>query len=400
MSGFERSDSPDLPEAQDDGGRIWPEDFSPDEKRFAAEMRELFPIEDEELPPLYVQTLLDDELRAPLSRGYTRKLTSQVLRRLELPARSLTPRRGLLGLPEGTTLRAITEPVRRAGMPALAALSLLMALVIGSVYLATPSFAEGLRLLLGQTGAQQLDSYPTNVANADKPHTKVAAPSAPMPVLWLGPVVGEYSYMGMSLLDQQDWSNGPVLDIQYSLSQPAAKPAPADPASSAQDTSASAGGSGLLDIREFQVSSAYTAVLLAVQNGSATMTSVNGQPAVYVDGMWVVSQGGRKTWQSGTRSMLIFERDGVIFWITGDQRDGLTSYPLTQIASELTATTLGTLRPNRLSARFSGANPDASLRAPLGANSDVLDVIARGDGSSAPTSKFVTLSLPAPTLMN
>ena len=75
------------------------------------------------------------------------------------------------------------------------------------------------------------------------------------------------------------------------------------------------------------------------------MTSVNGQPAVYVDGMWVVSQGGRKTWQSGTRSMLIFERDGVIFWITGDQRDGMTAYPLTQIASALTADDVGDATP-------------------------------------------------------
>ena len=185
-------------------------------------MRELFPIEDEVLPPLYVQTLLDDELRAPLSRGYTRKLTYRVMRRLELPRRALTPRRGPLGLPEGTTLRAVAEPVRRAGMPVLAALSLLMALVIGSVYLATPSFAEGLRLLLGQTGAQQLDSYPTNVAKPEKPvnaRSMGTSQSAPMPDFWLGPVVGEYSYMGMSLLDQQDWSNGPVLDIQYSLSQ-------------------------------------------------------------------------------------------------------------------------------------------------------------------------------------
>lgn len=407
MSGYERSDSPNLPnkhpessDVQMDSGRAWPEDFTPEEKRFAAELRELFPIEDEVLPPLYVQTLLDDELRAPLSKGYARRLSYRVMRRLGLPGRTLPLRQRLLGLPEGETLGAMLEPVRRAGMPVIAALSLLMALVLGSVYLATPSFAEGLRLLLGQTGAQQLDSYPMNVAKAAKPLAKGSPPSPPMPVFWLGQVRGAYSYMGMSLLDQQDWSSGPVLDIQYSLTLPTTPASQAQTPSSQAPTGQGAAGSGLLDIREFQLSSAYKAVLLAVQNGSATMTTVNGEPAVYVDGMWVVTQGGRKMWQSGTRSMLIFERAGVIFWITGDQRDGMTEYPLTQIASALTLTSLTTLRPNRLSTRLNGADPDASVRAPLGANSDVLDVIERGDGSNTPASKFVTLNMPAPALMN
>ncbi len=416
MSGYERSDSQDHPEpsnAQDDGGRVWPSDFTEEEKRFAAELRELFPIEREILPPLYVQTLLEDEPHAPLSRGYTRRLTSRVMQRLNLPSRSLTPRRSRLGLPEGMTLSALSEPLRRAGTPVITALALVMTLVIGSVYLATPSFAEGLRLLLGQSGAQQLDSYPTNVVGpvkSESARSQGTAPSAPMPLFWLGPVNNGYSYIGMSLLDQQDWSNGPVLDIQYALTQPATQALAAkDQTASATDskdskngqaTSAPVGGSGLLDIREFQISSAYKAVLLAVQNGSATMTTVNGQQAVYVDGMWIVSQGGRKSWQSGTRSMLIFERDGVVFWITGDQRDGLTSYPLTQIAAALTQTTLGALRPNRLSARFTNIDTDASLRAPLGANTDVLDVIAASAGENTPTSKFVTLNLPLPTLMN
>jgi hypothetical protein len=395
MSGFERSDSPELPEvheAQEDDGRAWPEDFSPEERQFAAELRELFPIEDEVLPPLYVQTLLDDELRAPLSKGYTRKLIYRVMRRLDLPPRPLAPRRWPLWLPEGITLRALAEPVRRAGAPMLAALSLLMALVIGSVYLATPSFAEGLRLLLGQSGAQQIDSYPTNVSKAVKRLGPMARQGAPMPVFWPGQILGPYAYIGMSLLDQQEWSNGQILDLQYALSDPGQQgQAPAD---------VKRGGTGLLDIREFQLSSQYLEVLLAVQSGSATKTSVNGQPAVYVDGMWMVTQGGRQTWQSGTRSLLIFERDGVIFWITGDQRDGMTSYALTQVAAALRPTTLSSLRPTRLSTRITGIDPEASLRAPLGANSDVLDVIARGAGRNEPASTFVTFGMPTSSLMN
>lgn len=391
MRGFERSDNLDHPETREDGGRPWPDDFSPEERQFAAEMRELFPIEDEVLPPLYVQTLLDDDLRAPLSKGYTRRLAYQVMRRLELP-RSLTPRRGPLGLLEGMTLRSVTEPIRRASAPVIAALTLMMALLVGSVYLATPSFAEGLRLLLGQTGAQQVNSYPANVTKPATRHRDPGSHGAPMPVFWLGLTAGQYSYLGMGLLDQQDWSRGQIVDIQYALTQSAS-------GATSNATSESSGGSGLLDIREFQLSSEYIAVLQAVQNGAAQPASVNGRPAVYVNGMWVVTQGGREVWQTGTRSMLIFERDGVIFWMTGDQRDGMTMYAMTQIAATLTRTSLQTLRPNRLATRLGSPDPDASLRAPLGTNSDVLDVLTRADGTDEQAGTFVTPNVPAPTQM-
>jgi hypothetical protein len=412
MSGYERSDTPERSERpeerdeQDEAERIWPADFSLDERQFAAELRELFPIEDEILPPLYVQTLLDDELRAPLPRDYTRRLIARVMRRLGLPRtlpsrhRLSAPNREALQTLVETVVDTVTEPIRRASAPALAALALLVALIMGSVYLATPSFAEGLRLLLGQTGAQQLTSYPTNITQPSKPHLRSGEPQnvSPLPY-WLGPVFGGYAYLGMSQNDQQDWSNGPVLDLQYALTLPAEQGRPANATTHTSDTKKAASGSGMLDIREFQISTADSAVLIAVQNGAATMTSVNAKPAVYVNGMWTVSPGGRKTWQSGTRSMLIFERDGVIFWITGDQRDGLDAYALTQIAAGLTPTKLSALRPSPLAARLGGSDVDANLRAPLGANTDVLEVIGRG-GSNSDASQFVTLNLPMPTLMS
>lgn len=384
----------------------WPDDFSPEEIRFARKLRGVYSIEDENLPPLYVQTMLEDVSRAPLSPGYTRTLTYRVMRRLELPRRPLAPRRRKPRLPDRASLRAFSEPVRRAGAPAIAALAVLMTLVLGSMYLATPSFAQGLRILLGQTGAQQMDTYPT-IAEPTKPrtagHRNGGARAEAMPVYWPGPAIDGYSYLGMNLIDQQDWSRGPVLELQYSLTQPvndkAATPTPAA-TTIGKDSAATTAGSGLLDIREFQVSSQYSAVLLAVQTGSVTMTTANGQPAVYVDGMWTLTPGGRKVWQTGARSMLMFEADGIIFWITGDQRDGLDAYALTQIAASLTQTTVATLRPNRLSARFGATDPD--LRAPLGANTDAVDAIPHGVDPADITAggKFYTLNPPAPTLIN
>jgi hypothetical protein len=378
---------------------LWPDDFSAEEKRFARKLRGFYSIEDENLPPLYVQTMLDNELHAPLSRDYTRQLSYRVMRQLELPRRPLASRRWML-LPEGSSLRAMIAPARRAGAPLIAALSVLMALVLGSVYLATPSFAEGLRLLLGQTGAQQIESYPLKVGAPARPivNAKDAKPIPAMPIFWAGQTFGEYYYKGMTLLDQQDWSNGPIFDLQYSLTAASHTPSPSNAAPMVTSKNAAIGGTGLLDIREFQVSNKYGAVLQAVQDGSTQMTSVNGLPAVYVDGMWVIGQGGRTSWQSGVRSMLIFQRDGVIFWITGDQRDGLTQYSLTQVAAALTQTSLATLRPNRLSTRFSSVDPDATLGLPMGANSDLLEEIPRVDSANGATGTFVTVNLPAPSM--
>ena len=53
-------------------------------------MRELFAIEREELPPLYAQTLLDQEQYEIPSRGFEQRVTAAVFRRLHLK-RSASP---------------------------------------------------------------------------------------------------------------------------------------------------------------------------------------------------------------------------------------------------------------------------------------------------------------------
>jgi hypothetical protein len=89
-----------------------------------------------------------------------------------------------------------------------------------------------------------------------------------MPIFGLGSMAGDYSYVGMQLLAPTDWSNGPIADMQYTLAQPSA-------------------GIGVLDIREFQMSSQYAAVLQIVQDGSATPVQVGATPAVCVNGSWM-----------------------------------------------------------------------------------------------------------------
>lgn len=379
MSGFERSNNPDSHDAPGGSGRPWPDDFEIEDRQFADELHAFFPIEDEELPPLYIQTLLDEESQAPLRRSDVRRMTYTIKRRLGLPQQPLFTRQWAPGawMPE-IKAESVAAAARRAGRPAMALVGLLIFCMLGSILMATPSFAQGLRLIFGNTGAQQVAHYPGNVV-PEKHVDAAAAQTEPMPMFWMGAISGNYFYQGMRMLPQEQYSRGPIVDLQYVLSQ-----------RDAQQT-----GSGILDIREFQISNSLSAVLQSVQEGSTSLVTVNGLNAVYVDGMWVMTQGQRTIWQSGTRSMLIFEQNGVIFWIVGDQRDGLGEAQLVQFASQMTSATMSSLmQPNLFSVRMIGAELSASLRDPIGYNTEVLSLIPRTSSPETAAGEFVTPGQP------
>lgn len=380
MSGFERSsNNPERHDAPDGSGRPWPDDFTLEDAQFAAELHAFFPIEDEELPPLYIETLLGDDAIAPLAQSDLRRMTYRVKRKLGLPRKPLFTRQWAPSAwADQISVAQVTDAVKRTSRPLVALMALMVFCMLGTMYLATPSFAQGLRIIFGDTGAQQVSRYPRNVAPEKHVESAVSQVSQ-MPLFWLGTTSGEYYYQGMRTLPQTEWSNGPILDLQYVLS-----------ARTAQQT-----GSGVLDIREFQISQSLGAVLQSVQEGSVTSVMVNGLNAVYVDGMWVSAQGQRTVWQSGTRSMLIFENDGVIFWIVGDQRDGLGQAQLVQYASELTPATMDSLvQPNLLSVRLIGAELSASLRNPIGYNTEVYTLIPRNVSPDTAAGEFVTPGQP------
>lgn len=381
MSGFERSNSPERHDAPGAGERPWPDDFTPEDAQFAAELRSFFPIDDEELPPLYIQTLLDDAMHAPVGRGDVRRMTYRVKRSLGLPRTPLFTRQWApRAWADQISVAQVASKVKRTSRPIIAMITLLIMCMVGSMYLATPSFAQGLRLLFGDTGAQQVSRYPGHVST-EKHVTTTALQAAPMPTFWLGTATSDFVYQGMRTLPQEEYSRGPILDIQYVLSE-----------RTAQQT-----GSGTIDIREFQIVDSLSAVLQTVQENSASVTNVNGLPAVYVDGMWVKSP-GRTTWQTGTRSMLIFERAGVIFWIVGDQRDGMGEAQLVQMASQMAPTTMNSLvQSDLLSVRLVGAQLSASLRNPIGYNTELLALIPRNVSTDTAAGEFVTPGQPPQT---
>lgn len=343
MSGMEHDDigtpwASDMPSS-------YPEDFSLDEELFAGEMNALFGVAREDLPPLYIETLLESERVSHVMPGFEQKLTYQVFRRLELERRPLIEARR--GLP---SWRDLLDTPRQMARPLVVSLSALLVCMVLTMGLASPAFGAGLRILLGQTGVEQSNGYPLHVHTPTaRDHRGIlgnqgAFEPVTTPVFWLGATNGNYAYQGTQLLDPSGkWSKGPVVDLQYSLLTPSA-------------------GSGIVDIREFQVSSQYAAVLQVVQAGSATSTQVGALPAIYVDGVWIpVSKRDQNTmngmmtpaaapsytWESDIQSELIFERDGVVFWMVADQRDGIGQAELTKLAQVLTPTTYTVLQSQR-----------------------------------------------------
>jgi hypothetical protein len=152
--------------------RSFPADFTSDEREFTQALQGLFSPEREDLPPLYVRTLAGDACARPIDPGFEQKMT-------------LAP-----GARRARALRRLG----RSGAVLTACAMLFMAL---SVVLASPSFAAGMRILLGHTGVQQVKSYPTNVRpSASMVHQSRAAGYAEQPlnwVDWFGPTVGKYT---------------------------------------------------------------------------------------------------------------------------------------------------------------------------------------------------------------
>lgn len=381
----------------------YPNDFSDAEEAFADALRGAFSFEYDDMPPDYVQTLLEDELRAPTPAGYEQKVAYRVMRQLDLPRRPLfeRPARRFLGvarltapdladLLDGEVVRRAANYARR---PLAGMLGVLAAVMISVLLLASPAFASGVQVLIaGHTGAHETQGYPTSA------HIATYNPTAGLrytslfnvktTLYWLGSSVNGYVYQGIQLYQptHPDWSDGPVVDMEYG--RPDGR-----------------GGMSLLDIREFQIAPQYAAVQQAVQAGSATPTSVNGAPAVYIDGGWtphVVYQNGAMlpgggaaaqtySWVTGGRTELLFEQAGVIFWIVGSPTDGMTMQPLVAFASLLRPMSTRLFLQKGTSLSQLGFNFSVSI-AQYSQASEVLYLVNKGDSVTSGLGAFITTS--------
>ncbi len=336
MSEFERE--PDKWEEQDicspGRSRALPADFSEEDVDFAQELSALFAPDKEEIPPYFVHTLLESEdpRFQPVEHGFEQKMSARVFRRLKL-------RRQLFPSYRRSFSAIINGPGRgRVGRPLIAAAAALMLFIFVTVAFTAPSFASGLAILLhgAHSGVYQVGSYPTGVAtpshsapqqaNTDTQPRQISLLVAQQllhfPIYWPQEIPATYALNNIYLYQGSDesWADGPVLKMEYDYSVPGETPH----------------GTGELVIREFKPK---VNVLQVVESGAAHPIQIDpgGQAqAIYVDGQWV----GRNAlsyhkWVYGGRSELIYQRDGVVFWIVGDQRDGINKDALLNIANSL-----------------------------------------------------------------
>jgi hypothetical protein len=385
MSEFERIDQSS---AWADAGELqFPEDFSQEEIAFAGKMHDLFALESEELPPLFTQTLLDNIHYEIPGRGFEQRVTAAVFDRLhlsqQLPPPSsdrrsdvhdVSPRGRPLARRVRSALLAAQTYFRR---PIAVGISLVVLLLTLTIMVSSPVLAQGLRVILGKSGVVQVKDVPASAqvtGRQPRANASLAATTfnPSMPLFWLGPVASNYAYEGTHLQEATRWTDGAIVDVQYTL--PGTSP-----------------GSGMLDIREFQVADAYSAVLQVVEDGYATsLTLADGEPAVYVNGMWgqrLVDHTETYAWQAGTHSLLIMERQGVVIWMVGDPRDGLTAQSMAAIAGQLASVSRATLMRNYRGLWLASASLVISVNDALGSECYLL--VSQGISPASGKGQFV-----------
>ena len=124
-----------------------------------------------------------------------------------------------------------------------------------------------------------------------------------------------YMYKG-----DQSWADGPVMVLDYSYSLPGVNLKP-------------------ITIYEFKPRG-NVKVLQVVKDGAAKQIQIshNGDhSAVYVEGYWTQTSNFSSQWVYGHRSEIIKEDPlrQVVFWISGDKRDGLDEAELSAITQSL-----------------------------------------------------------------
>lgn len=307
-----------------------PSDFSEEDMAFAQELDAVFSLHDEDIPPYFVQTLLatEEPRFQPVVPGFEHKTRARVFRRLKL-------RRHLFHR-EHASLFSVgrTVPGRRFLVTSVA---LILFMFLTVIYTA-PSFASGMEILLrgAKSGVLLVKDYPSGLHPS---HTRLnaiprdpdAAPSLSLPeairqlhawnLYWPKFIPDNYALTDTYFYQEPDqsWADGPFMELDFAL-----------PGKIAQ-------GNGQLAIREFKLKPNVN-VLQVVKDGAAQAIKVdaNGQAqAIYVDGQWIMHNKNLPVWIYGQRSELIYQKNGIVFWIVGDQRDGMNQNELFKIADSL-----------------------------------------------------------------
>ncbi|HEV2581065.1 MAG TPA: hypothetical protein VGT44_09450 [Ktedonobacteraceae bacterium] len=308
-----------------------PADFSQDDLEFAQELNTLLSPQDEELPPYYVQTLMaaEDPRYQPVDQNFTLMTSARVFRSLHL-RRRLFPTRRSLPVAFSDAFRDAFS--RKAALVWIATFMLIM---LCTVAFTAPSFERGMVYLLQGTrsGTMGVHKFPDHVkhspyfADADfssaPPQISLLATQQQLhfKMYWPQFIPAKYQLSSINIYEDpgNTWADGPILELVYSLIGTTAPK-----------------GTGEIVIREFLP---VDEVLQVVQDGSAHPIGIdrNGNAkAIYVEGQWL-SRGkmSPSIWSSIGRRELISQQNGVVFWIAGDQLDGINLQTLMSISQSM-----------------------------------------------------------------
>jgi hypothetical protein len=312
-----------------------PEDFTEEDVVFAQELSTLFSPPDEILPPYYSQTLLqaEDPRYTPVDDAFARKTSARVFRALKLRRRLFPRRRSPLDA-IGETLHDI---MKSKSLIAWAAALMLMMMLTAAF--TAPSFEQGVSLLLhnSHAGVLKVHKAPQDIHH-DIPNSmydirayNLRPTQAPLvtvermlsfPIYWPQWVPTGYTLDTIKIyVDSNTWADGPVVDLVYDVDATHSAPK----------------GTGQIVVREFMP---LAQVLQVVQDGYAVPINPDqyGQnpEAIYVNGQWTLTDRmSPRVWQHGGRSEIIYQQDNVVFWIAGDQRDGINQQVLWKMTQSL-----------------------------------------------------------------
>ncbi len=320
-----------------------PDDFSEEDVVFAQELSTLFSAPDEILPPYFAQTLLQAENSryTVVDNAFAQKTSARVFRALKLRRRLFSRRRSLPG--------AIRETVRDITMhkSLLAWASALMLVMILTVAFTVPSFEQGVSLLMrnSRNGVMKVSHPPERVRRntADFMLNSRSWNTHPtqvplitvgrmlsFPIYWPRWMPANYTLDTIKIYvdPNNTWANGPVVDLVFD----------------ADTNRAALKGTGQIVVREFNP---LEQVLQVVKDGNVYPIDPdqygNNPTAIYVDGQWMAT--GKMPpliWKQGGRSEVIYQQSNVVFWIAGDQRDGINQKILWKMAQSLQTTTYTT----------------------------------------------------------
>lgn len=304
--------NPDEAEQEQEQDFLSDLDFLTDELSFARELHSLFDLEQEELPPLFVQTLHNEQADLIAPARLEQRLRYRVFRKLQLPQRSLTQEQ----LEQNHTPKR-WNTLRRRGK--ILSLGTLIATVMIALLAFGPSVIANLQLVAISTPNQAAPGY-TEGGNVSRLiptqylSIRQTEDAIPFDAYWLGNAPGNYNYQSLLLHTGQDWSDGPVVELQYGHLDPRY-------------------GYGRLILREFRpAANTITTLQVVPPEAVQTVQVTDDTEGIYINGRWDYVN-GETTWTYNTEAQLLYQAKGLVFWITVDLRDETTSTRLINLVN-------------------------------------------------------------------